>query len=418
MSYLFKVWSADRKQKISLVINQSDNMLADLISKSNNKLGINGSTLVMEKDGTNIDDNDVLKFCSGETFILLQTEEFWLPQNEMELHSMASRDTLSVDSMSTLSSSSSTRHISSPITVSHIEVQSKSDNDENDWTSFRIPWNNLESSVLTELEAGNRNKHIIHAVVNRVVSEMRTVQEFIPSKAFKIVAKRVIEKYPQTFKDMDEDGKSFGDGSHTLYLKLRDRNCYLNRPHMKRSLSRSLNIPLKKQRKVLAAKAGCSNWQPDNYVESETKDTIKEKIEFLRQVILQDAVENDPETQKKIYLYLEITFPAQRLFLNNVHKSPTIKDIKTSWPILLQKKYIFWHYHKLMGHSISVLKEQMLKKQEKILGYGHLKNYKEIINSTELIELKLIKIIMKHFKEDFHILCKTYPVSIKYIYIN
>lgn len=59
-----------------------------------------------------------------------------------------------------------------------------------------------------------------------------------------------------------------------------------------------------------------------------------------------------------------------------------------------------------MGHSISVLKEQMLKKQEKILGYGHLKNYKEIINSTELTELKLIKIIMKHFKEDFHILCK------------
>lgn len=223
--------------------------------------------------------------------------------------------------------------------------------------------------MLKELEAGNRSKYVIHAVVNRIVSEMRNIREFIPSKAFKIIANKIIEKYPQ-FKDTDEDGKCFGDGSHTLYLKLRDRNCYLNRPHMKKSLSRSLNIPLKKQLKVLSAKAGCSNWQPDNYVESETEDTIEDKTVFLRQVILQDAAENDPDTQKKIYSYLETTYPAQRLFLNNVHQPPTIQDIKTSWPILLQKKYIFWHYHKLMGHSISILKEQILKKQEKILMYG------------------------------------------------
>lgn len=410
MSYLFKVWSANRKQKISLVINQSDNMLSELITKSNNKLGINGLTLVMEKDGTNVDDNDVLKFCSGETFMLLQAEELWLPQNDVELHNIASCDIQNDGSFS----SSSSIYASSPITVSHIKIQS---NNDEIWTSFRIPWDNLEPTVLKELEAGNRSKYVIHAVVNRIVSEMRNLKEFIPSKAFKIVANKVIEKYPQTFKDMDEDGKCFGDGSHTLYLKLRDRNCYLNRPHMKRCLSRSLNIPLKKQRKVLSAKAGCSNWQPDNYVESETEDTIEEKTEFLQQIILQDAAENDPDTQKKIYLYLEATYPAQRLFLNNVHKPPTIQDIKTSWPILLQKKYLFWHYHKLMGHSINILKEQMLKKQEKILTYGHHKNYKEIINSTELIEIKFIKIIMKHFKEDFHVLFKTYPVSIISIYI-
>ncbi|KAM0734103.1 hypothetical protein ACS0PU_012468 [Formica fusca] len=253
MSYLFKIWSANRKQKISLVINQSDNMLSELITKSNNKLGINGYTLVMEKDGTNVDDNDVLKFCSGEIFMLLQSEEFWSPQNETELHSTASCDTLSIhsDSMSIFSSSSSTRHVSSPTTVSHIKIQS--DNNEI-WTSFHIPWDNLEPTVLKELEVGNRSKYIIHTVVNHIVSEMRNLQEFIPSKAFKIIAKKVIEKYPQTFKDMDEDGKCFGDGGHT-YLKLRNRNCYLNRPHMKRSLSRSLNIPLKKTKSFI-----CQSW--------------------------------------------------------------------------------------------------------------------------------------------------------------
>ncbi|KYM93954.1 hypothetical protein ALC62_15436, partial [Cyphomyrmex costatus] len=57
--YLFKVWSADRKQK----------------------LGITGSILVMEKDGTVVDDNDVLKLCSSEIFMLLQSDESWSPEN-------------------------------------------------------------------------------------------------------------------------------------------------------------------------------------------------------------------------------------------------------------------------------------------------------------------------------------------------
>lgn len=286
MSYLFKVWSANRKQKTLLLINESDDILSDLITKANKKLGINGSILVMEKDGTNVDDNDVLKFCSGEIFMLLEAEEFWSPQNETELQSHN-------DSISTFSSSSSMQYASSPLLQ-----ERQSDNDEI-WMNFCIPWDKLESAVVKELEAGNRSKYIIHAVVNRIISEMRNVQEFIPSKAFKMVAKKVIEKYPRTFKDMDEDGKSFGDGSHTFYLKLRDRNSYLNRPHMKRSLNRSLNIPLKKQRKVLSAKAGCSNWQPDNYLESESEETIEEKAEFLRHVILNDDIEKEPDTKKK-----------------------------------------------------------------------------------------------------------------------
>ncbi|XP_032689763.1 uncharacterized protein LOC116853016 [Odontomachus brunneus] len=70
---------------------------------------------------------------------------------------------------------------------------------------------------------------------------------------------------------------------------------------------------------------------------------------------------------------------------------------------------MFWHYHELMGHSINILKEQMLKKQEKILIYGRLKKYNEIIDSTELKELLLMKIVMQHFKEDFHTLFKIYP---------
>ncbi|EFN75962.1 hypothetical protein EAI_06826, partial [Harpegnathos saltator] len=73
---------------------------------------------------------------------------------------------------------------------------------------FHVPWEAIEPTVLKELETGNRTKYIIHAVVNRTISEMRNFSEFILSKAFKIIAEKIIDKYPQTFKDMDENGES------------------------------------------------------------------------------------------------------------------------------------------------------------------------------------------------------------------
>jgi hypothetical protein len=62
---------------------------------------------------------------------------------------------------------------------------------------------------------------------------------------------------------------------------------------------------------------------------------------------------------------------------------------------------MFWHYEKLMGHSIDLLKEEIIKKQEKLLNYGQHKKYKNIIDSNNPTEIKLIQIIMRHFKEDF-----------------
>lgn len=113
---------------------------------------------------------------------------------------------------------------------------------------------------------------------------------------------------------MDENGKIFLDGTHTLYLKLRDRNCYLNRPYMKRSLSQSLNIPLKKQKKVLSAKAGCSNWQPDKYVDSETEESIDDKIEFLRQITLQGSLPNSSDIQDNVFLLKKILYRQFRTY--------------------------------------------------------------------------------------------------------
>lgn len=44
------------------------------------------------------------------------------------------------------------------------------------------------------------------------------------------MAKKIVKKYPQTFKDYDEDGSVIGDGHFMNFLmKLINRNSYLNR---------------------------------------------------------------------------------------------------------------------------------------------------------------------------------------------
>ncbi|XP_071575056.1 uncharacterized protein [Temnothorax nylanderi] len=191
MSHLYKVWTADRKKKISLILRESDNMLSELIEKSNTKLDIAGSVLVMEKDGTIVDDNEVVKFC----FVSRKEHFFHTRQVCNLLHRP---------------------HLKHLIIKYNCLI----------WKNFQIPWDKLEMSVIKELENESRSKAMT-AVVNRIVSEMRNIQEFIPAKAFKIIAEQIVSKYPKTFKDMDEDGKCFEDGSHTLFAKLRDRNNYL-----------------------------------------------------------------------------------------------------------------------------------------------------------------------------------------------
>lgn len=187
--HLYKIWTVDRQKKTSLLLPESDNMLSDLIAKSNTKLGIAGSVIVMEKDGTVIDDDNVLKFCSGKTLMLLQPKESWLAgQNITEIHTPQSADTISITSENkdAFSSQSSSTRSFSPSIFKMSSKRKESLNYEA-WQNFVIPWNKLESSVIKELESGSRNKYIINAVVNCTVSEMRNVQDCIPYKVFKMI---------------------------------------------------------------------------------------------------------------------------------------------------------------------------------------------------------------------------------------
>lgn len=127
---------------------------------------------------------------------------------------------------------------------------------ESDWENFPIPFEKLSVQAREDCEKGERNKNSMNEVVHVTISAVRTKKSYVPCKVFKILAKKIIRKYPKMFTDIDEDGVVMGDGSHTIFYKLMDRNNYLNRPHKKRSLMHELQISPKQRKIILSAKAG------------------------------------------------------------------------------------------------------------------------------------------------------------------
>ncbi|CAH0563085.1 unnamed protein product [Brassicogethes aeneus] len=193
-----------------------------------------------------------------------------------------------------------------------------------------------------------KEKTVKVVVIQTIIDEMRTMSDSIESKAFKIIAQKLVQTYPNTFKDVDIDGVVLGDGWHSTFLKLFDRNQYLNRPH-KRSLEfKAPKIPNKKIKQVTSAKAGCSNWQP------------------------QLSKEDDP---------LKITYAEQRHLLNNIENVPTVTEVEEKFS------------------------ENMLERCKKIIIFSEKKKMFEERDCDNDLKYSL-QIVCKYFNEDFSVMYK------------
>ncbi|VEN62885.1 unnamed protein product [Callosobruchus maculatus] len=266
--------------------------------------------------------------------------------------------------------------------VQGVEITYKVDcNKENFWWDFEVPFNMLSQHALEELATGIKTRNTLYSLIHLTVDKMRDSSKVIPTKAFKIVAKKIMDRYPDTFKDTDEDGVVLGDGTHSLFCKLQDRNNYLNRPH---KAKRSNENPTTSKKRCVSARAGCSNWAPD--VIAQTNEEVLENVRTM------------PDTDLNYERVLNETFPDIRMYLN-AEVPPTISKIKEDWPILFSKKSIAWHFNKLTNSDINLL-DQMRDKGQKIIDFiEKKKNLKYSDDEQEEPELKLIRIISLYFKE-------------------
>lgn len=362
------------------------------------KLQINGSSLVLESNGTPIDE-EILPYVKSEILLLLESNEIWRPiKNEAENRADSNS---SLPSTITVTSSLANEEAKESESSSSDKSQQELDisyivncNSEHYWSSVEVPWNQLSSQQIEELDNGIKNRFTMSTLIHATVNELRQIKYIIPTKAFKLMAKKIIEKYPDIFRDVDEDGIVLGDGSHSLVCKLQDRNNYLNRPHKRKSNENNSPNPVKVQKRYLAARAGCPNWWPDD---SEKPGTSrKEPIMIIE------------GSEASIYQLLQESYSAQRSFINEI---PPILEVKEKWPIMFSKLAIFWHFNKLTNSDIHLI-DGITEKKEKFKKFLDEKLKPNVDVEEDEITLKVI--LMKlalYFKENVKALYGVHKVN-------
>lgn len=363
----------------------------------------------------------MLEAVKEETLILLEPGEVWKPADTFS-------ETESNTSTITLVSNSKYQEnvASAPMDVPILLDMTNSENKENDnpylfvvpsaseeshgspksptneysWNEFKIPWNKIPQYMLEACEAGQITNTICTEIVHTVVNEMRNLKQTIPFKAFRIVGKKMADRYPKAFLDIDEDKTVLADGITTVVSKMHMRNAYLNRPHKRNAGIKSQGVPAKKLRNVINSRAGCSNWQPTQ--SKRNGENIK------------NLLNNMNETDTNLFKYLEETYSEQRIFLNDVLKPPSVQDIKNEWPVLLNSTAILWHFKKLTNVDIAEI--DFTEKSAKILQFAQEKGINYEIDYDE--DLKALHILSAYFKEDLSIIFYQFKVSILCLFVK
>lgn len=156
---------------------------------------------------------------------------------------------------------------------------------------------------------------------------MTALKKEIPSKALKIVAEKIIAKYPKTFRD--DEGRVFCEDTHTLFLK-RDPKSLKNQITKKRRISKSLQL-------------GCNYWQPEEYPNQSDDTEIQQKRKISSSLSPQD---------ENVYTYLEETYAELKKQRVDIINGLEIKILNREWPALFLRNGLVWHYTKLTGRLI------------------------------------------------------------------
>ncbi|CAH0556592.1 unnamed protein product [Brassicogethes aeneus] len=374
-SFLFKIWTLDHLGKCTILIKNEENIYEALILKASQKLNINGEKICL-LDGTLIDEDEILKLLSKETMILLQAGQIW---KECDQTGSSGSILTLTDSSSSITYDVNKENISSGSNENIILAMDENSNLY--WENYEIPFYKI--SHLSEiLKKGEHTNADVNEMIRFIVNEMRIISskpERLPASSFKIICKKIINEFP-SLKDKDDDSTIIGTGDHSILYKLLDRQAYLNRPHKRKN-----SFPNTK--KIKNSRACCPNWDPETSPSSSSSSNLESHENFE---------DMDPTAQFNVFV-------AQRKFLNNFAKPPSINELVTKWPFMKKTKYIIWHFTQLLKieQSLEEIISSVHKKSKNISKF--FKKYMDIEDENLRFEENL-KLVAKHFKEDINCL--------------
>ncbi|OXU17749.1 hypothetical protein TSAR_005126, partial [Trichomalopsis sarcophagae] len=354
-----------------------------ILSQASRFFKINSAKIVTESDGFPIQNKDTIQCLSDQVFMILEDNDVWTASEK------GNENNQNVTNQQ--------EEAASPC-----KMPQQSDSCEANDSGNIVP--NFDFDLIQNLKSGIRTKRIQKYVLNGIIDELRIINHHIPDSVLKSVADTLIAIYPKTFTDLWKDGKRQGDGTVTVISKMRNRNNYLNRPHMdSNNLSRVLQLPFKKTN----IRVGCPKWQPEHY----NADVTNEIAENHRQYLFhyKEYDEADDEILRQCTDALADSFPLQRLFLNKIENSPCVAEIQETWPCLFNQLYTTLHFSLLTNYNYNDLIKEMKEDIPILLQYGH---FKQLVDMDELQtdnqkNLAVITVTFQHFNEKFQSLFLT-----------
>ncbi|KAI4796543.1 hypothetical protein KUCAC02_026908 [Chaenocephalus aceratus] len=224
----------------------------------------------------------------------------------------------------------------------------------NAWAeNFCLPWEKLNAKLRLavskeERPEGTDRQHLVQVVVNSIQENCTNPTHSQCAE----VAKAIIRKYPKSFADRTEEGDYMGCGYFTLLTQIKTRVEHVNRNNTMARLRKTKRKAMDDQdnqeshSSVKIDSYGCVNWQPQEFPEGETLQSLEEK----RQLMVGIFNEEGPRGAQRgcVGDNMEDTYILQRHHINE-NPPPAVAVLEEKWPFLFTKRLLCSHFSKLTG---------------------------------------------------------------------
>ncbi|KAH8413343.1 hypothetical protein KR009_010059, partial [Drosophila setifemur] len=391
---LITICSADRKNKKTFM---SLPTRKDVIEKAH-KYGLSGSTIVLESNGCEICEDEVLLFAAKEKILLMllaESDEYVVlpppsPLNRSERAGSSVDPSLYANNSIVSNANDST--VSNDETLSLASVTPSSAKNSTLFKDFSIPWSKVPGDIMKILKGKGSLGKRLNTLANVLVEALRERSTHIPIRVFRQVAQQAAEKYPDSLSEKDREGQFIATTPQTLISKMINRNNALKRPQKRASGSSSgtfeIHISSKKRKSGGAASNGDAKAQ-----------ALNRDLEKKKELLISSFRGSAPLESSTVVEYMKECFPLQRAFFNNSEKIPDITAIKNNWPYIFDKEVLYQHFELLMSIDPRVLEKRLVAEKERFFRYFKSSKNKKISALSDS-SANMVRGIAYHFNED------------------
>ncbi|XP_002018666.2 uncharacterized protein LOC6593754 [Drosophila persimilis] len=397
---LITICSADRKTKKTFM---SMPTRKDVIDKAH-KYGLAGNTIVLESNGCEICEDEVLLFAAKEKILLMllaETDEYVILPPPSPL-SRSERAGSSVDpsfyAHNSIVSNANDSTVSNDETLSLASVTPSNSKTSGLFKEFSIPWNKVPNDIMKLLRGKHSLGKRLNTFGNILVDALRECSVHIPIRVFRQVAQQAAEKYPDSLLEKDREGQLIATTPQSLISKMINRNNALNRPQKRTSGSSNsgnfeIHISSKKRKSSVGATSAANG-------DAKAKDLAANRdLEEKKELLISSYRGSTTVEPATITEYMKECFPLQRAFFNNNEKIPDITSIKNNWPYIFNKELLYQHFELLMSIDPRVLEKRLTGEKERIFRFFKTSKNKKI-SALEESNANLLRGLAYHFNED------------------